>query len=201
MPKAVIVNYGVGNLYSLKCALSRVGFTPLIGLSKALLKQADAVILPGVGNFSAAAKRLATVKGYLADLAGRGIPFLGICLGMQLLFQKSEEGNGEGLALLDGGNVRLPCSVKVPHMGWNTITIARPTALLESLENPFYCYFAHSYYPIPEDRSIICAETTYGVKFASIVAKQNILGTQFHPEKSGGAGLRFLMNFFKFVKR
>lgn len=200
MPKAVIMDYGVGNLYSLKCALSKVGFTPSIGLSKTLLRHADAVILPGVGNFSAASKRLATVREFLADLAGKGTPFLGICLGMQLLFQKSEEGPGKGLALLEGGNVRLPCSVKVPHMGWNTVTIARPTALFESLENPFYCYFAHSYYPIPDERNVICAETTYGVKFASVVAKQNILGTQFHPEKSGGVGLKLLRGFFKFVK-
>lgn len=201
MPKAVITDYGVGNLYSLKCALSKIGFTPLIGLSKAFLKQADAVILPGVGNFSAATKRLAMIKEFLVGIAGSGTPFLGICLGMQLLFQKSEEGRGEGLALLEGGSVRLPCSVKVPHMGWNTVMVVKPIALFESLENPFYCYFAHSYHPVPEDRSIICAETTYGVKFASVVAKQNILGTQFHPEKSGSAGLRFLVNFFKFVKR
>ncbi|MEM2547141.1 MAG: imidazole glycerol phosphate synthase subunit HisH, partial [Candidatus Bathyarchaeia archaeon] len=154
MPKAVITDYGAGNLYSLKCALSKIGFAPLIGLSKALLEQADAVILPGVGNFSAASKKLATVKEYLADLAKRGTPFLGICLGMQLLFQKSEEGPGEGLAFLEGENVRLPCSVKVPHMGWNTVTVVKPAVLFEGLENPFYCYFAHSYYPVPEDRNI-----------------------------------------------
>ncbi|MEM2419363.1 MAG: imidazole glycerol phosphate synthase subunit HisH [Candidatus Bathyarchaeia archaeon] len=125
---------------------------------------------------------------------------MGICLGMQLLFQKSEEGLGEGLALLKGGSVRLPCSVKVPHMGWNTVKVVKPILLLENLENPFYCYFAHSYYPVPDEGNVTCAETTYGVKFASVVAKQNILGTQFHPEKSGDVGLRFLVNFFKFVK-
>lgn len=201
MPKAVIIDYGVGNLYNLKHALSKVGFSPSIGLSKALLKQADVVILPGVGNFSAAIKRLTIVKEYLTDLARDGTPFFGICLGMQLLFRKSEEGNGEGLALLEGRNIRLPCSVKVPHMGWNTVIIVKPTVLFESLEDPFYCYFAHSYYPIPDDRNVICAETTYGVKFASVVAKNNILGTQFHPEKSGDVGLRFLENFSNFIKR
>jgi glutamine amidotransferase len=202
MTKAVIVDYGVGNLYSLKIAVGKVGFDPLIGFSKILLKQADAVVLPGVGNFSTASKRLAIVREYLVDLAKSGVPFLGICLGMQLLFQKSEEGPGEGLALLEGENLRLPpYSVKVPHMGWNTVTIVKPTVLFNNMENPFYCYFAHSYYPVPTDKSIIHAETAYGVKFASIVAKQNILGTQFHPEKSGYSGLIFLENFFNFVRR
>jgi len=201
MPKAVVTDYGVGNLYSLKCALSKVGFTPLIGLSKTLLKQADAVVLPGVGNFSTASKRLTTVREYLVNLAKSGTPFLGICLGMQLLFQKSEEGIGEGLALLEGENVPLPYFVKVPHMGWNTVTIVKPTVMFNNMENPFYCYFAHSYYPVPTDRGVVYAETTYGVKFASIIAKQNIFGTQFHPEKSGRPGLRFLKNFFNFVRR
>jgi glutamine amidotransferase len=201
MPKAVIVDYGVGNLYSLKCALGKVGFTPSIGLSKTILKQADVVVLPGVGNFSAVSKRLTTVREYLANLAKSGTPFFGICLGMQLLFQKSEEGIGEGLALLDGENVSLPYFVKIPHMGWNTVTIVKPTALFNNMENPFYCYFAHSYYPVPNDRDVVYAETTYGVKFASVVAKQNIFGTQFHPEKSGRPGLRFLENFFYLVRR
>ncbi|MEM1566224.1 MAG: imidazole glycerol phosphate synthase subunit HisH [Candidatus Bathyarchaeia archaeon] len=201
MPKAVIIDYGIGNLYSLKCALGKVGFTPLVGLSKALLEQADVIVLPGVGNFSAASKRLATLKEPLVNLAGSGIPILGICLGMQLLFQKSEEGPGEGLALLEGVNVRLPCSVKVPHMGWNTVTVVKPTVLFENLETPLYCYFAHSYYPVPSERNIVCAETTYGVTFASVIAKKNIWGTQFHPEKSGNVGLKLLMNFFNFVRR
>jgi len=201
MSKAVIVDYGVGNLFSLKCALRKVGFTITIGFSKRLLKQADAVILPGVGNFLTASRRLTPVREYLVDLARSGVPFLGICLGMQLLFQKSEEGPGEGLALLEGENARLPCSVKVPHIGWNTVTILKPSFLFNSLENPFYCYFAHSYYPTPADNSIVYAETNYGVSFASVVVKQNICGTQFHPEKSGRHGLRLLENFLNFVKR
>ncbi len=201
MPRAVIIDYGVGNLYSLKCALSNVGFTPLIGFSKTLFRQAETIILPGVGNFSKASRKLAPVRECLIDLADNGTPILGICLGMQILFQKSEEGPGDGLALFEGKNVRLPCSVKVPHMGWNIVQIVKPNMLFRDLENSFYCYFAHSYYPVPADKDIVYAETTYGVSFASVIVKQNICGTQFHPEKSGPQGLKFLVNFRKFVKR
>jgi glutamine amidotransferase len=120
---------------------------------------------------------------------------------MQLLFQKSEEGEGKGLALLEGESVQLPNFVKVPHMGWNTARIVRQNSLFEGLKSELYYYFAHSYYPVPVDKEVICAETTYGVTFASVIAKQNILGAQFHPEKSGMQGLKFLENFLNFVKR
>jgi glutamine amidotransferase len=199
--RAVIIDYGVGNLYSLKCALKKVGFTPIIGFSKRLLKQADAIVLPGVGNFSTASKKLATIRESLLELVKGRTPFFGICLGMQLLFRKSEEGIGEGLAFFEGENVRLPGYVKVPHMGWNTVQDTAPNILLKDLENESYFYFAHSYYPIPADKNIVCAETTYGVRFASVVAEQNIFGTQFHPEKSGLQGLQLLKNFHDLVKR
>ena len=181
--------------------MEKVGFKTKINTSRIETKEVDALILPGVGNFSAASKRLTLVRECLVDLAKSGTPFLGICLGMQLLFQRSEEGIGKGLALLEGENVPLPYFVKVPHMGWNTVTIVKPTVLFNNMENPFYCYFAHSYYPVPTDKDVVYSETTYGVNFASIVAKQNIFGTQFHPEKSGSPGLRLLENFFSFVRR
>lgn len=120
---------------------------------------------------------------------------------MQLLFQKSEEGDGEGLALLEGKNVRLPNTVKVPHMGWNTVRIVAQSKLVEGLKEGSYFYFAHSYYPVPEDKKVISAETNYGVTFASVAAHKNICGTQFHPEKSGKNGFKFLENFKMFVKR
>lgn len=201
MPKAVIIDYSVGNLYSLKYALGKVGFTPLIGFSKALLKKAEAIILPGVGNFSKASGKLASIKEPLVDLAKDGTPVLGICLGMQLLFQKSEEGPGGGLALFEGENVRLPSSVKVPHMGWNFVKTIRPNMLLEGLGDSFYGYFAHSYHSIPLEKGIICAETFYGVNLASVITRQNVCGTQFHPEKSSREGLKILKNFHGFVKR
>jgi len=120
---------------------------------------------------------------------------------MQMLFRKSEEGNGEGLAFFEGNNVQLPRFVKVPHMGWNIVQETAPNVLLDGLENEPYFYFAHSYYPIPAEKRVVCAETTYGVRFASVIAEQNIFGTQFHPEKSGSQGLRLLKNFYNFVKR
>ncbi|MEM2319837.1 MAG: imidazole glycerol phosphate synthase subunit HisH [Candidatus Bathyarchaeia archaeon] len=195
------MDYGVGNLFSLKCALEKVGFTVSIGLLKRQLKQAEAIILPGVGDFSTASKNLSPIKDTLIGLANGGIPIIGICLGMQLLFQKSEEGEGEGLALLEGESVHLPKVVKVPHMGWNTVQTVKQNYLFEGLKSGLYYYFAHSYYTIPADREVICGETTYGTTFASVVAKQNIFGTQFHPEKSGTQGLKFLENFLVFVKR
>lgn len=173
----------------------------MVGLSQAQLEQAEAIILPGVGDFSTASKNLEPLKWKIFDLARKGLPVFGICLGMQLLFQKSEEGEGDGLALLEGRNVRLPSSVKVPHMGWNTVRFVAQNRLIEGLQNETYYYFAHSYYPFPADKSVVCGVTTYGVTFASVIAENNICGTQFHPEKSGKQGLKFLRNFLDFVKR
>lgn len=181
--------------------MEKVGFTVSVGLSKRQLKQAEAIILPGVGDFSTASKNLSPVKETLIELAKGGTSIMGICLGMHLLFQKSEEGEGEGLALLEGESVQLPKFVKVPHMGWNTVRIIRQNPLFEDLKSELYYYFAHSFYAIPVDNEVICAETTYGTTFASVIARQNIFGVQFHPEKSGLQGLKFLKNFLNFVKR
>ena len=181
--------------------MEKVGFKAVVGLSQSQLKQAEAIILPGVGDFSTASKNLASLKEEICALAREGLPVLGICLGMQLLFQKSEEGEGDGLALLEGKNVQLPSSVKVPHMGWNTVRVVAQNRLVEGLQGETYYYFAHSYYPDPVDKDVVCGETIYGVTFASVIAKGNICGTQFHPEKSGKQGLKFLKNFLSFVKR
>lgn len=181
--------------------MENVGFKTVVGLSQSQIEQAEAIILPGVGDFSTASKNLAPLKEKMLELAREGLPVLGICLGMQLLFQKSEEGEGEGLALFEGRNVRLPSYVKVPHMGWNTVRVVAQNRLIEGLQDETYYYFAHSYYPFQADKSVICGETTYGVTFASVIAKNNICGTQFHPEKSGRQGLKFLENFLDFVKR
>lgn len=191
----------MGNIYSIKCALGKVGFTPLVWAPKRRLGEAEVVVLPGVGDFSTASRNLAPIRMTLVELVEGGVLLVGICLGMQLLFQSSEEGEGEGLALLGGENIRLPNSVKVPHMGWNTIRIVRSIPLFEDIDSESYFYFAHSYYPVPAEEGLICAETVYGVAFPSVVAKWNIYGTQFHPEKSGRQGMRFLENLYRFVKR
>ena len=147
MPEAVIIDYGVGNLLSLKCALEKVGLNVRVGLSARQLKKADAVALPGVGSFPAAAAKLDVVKQELIDTVESGVPLLGICLGFQLFFPESEEGNGRGLSLFEGKNVKLPSSVKVPHMGWNTLKILRQNELFDGVDDGSYVYFVHSMYP------------------------------------------------------
>jgi glutamine amidotransferase len=201
MPEAAIIDYGVGNLLSLKCALEKVGLSTTIGLSTRQIRKADAITLPGVGNFSAAAAKLDAVKEELVDAVERGTPVFGICLGLQLFFPESEEGTGKGLALFRGKNVRLPSSVKVPHMGWNTLRIVKQNEILDGVEDEAYVYFVHSLYPVPVDKEIVCAETDDGATFTSAIAAKNVYGTQFHPEKSGDIGLRILRNFAKIVTR
>jgi glutamine amidotransferase len=201
MPEAAIIDYGVGNLLSLKCALEKVGLSTTIGLSKRQIKKADAIALPGVGNFSAAAAKLDAAKEELVDAVKSGTPVFGICLGMQLFFPESEEGAGKGLAFFEGKNVRLPSSVKVPHMGWNTLRIVKQNEILDGVDDEAYVYFVHSLYPAPIDKEVVCAQTDYGTTFTSVIARKNVYGTQFHPEKSGDVGLRILKNFAKIATR
>jgi len=196
-----IFDYGVGNLFSLECALKKVGLTPSIISSPSQCKPVDALVLPGVGNFATASRNLEPLKPEILNAVKEGVPLLGICLGMQLLFTESEESEGHGLSLFQGKNVKLPKSVKVPHMGWNTLSMVKQSDLLEGLQEEAFAYFVHSYYPDPLNEDIIMAKTTYGVPFASAIAKRNLYGTQFHPEKSGETGTVILKNFAKIVKR
>jgi len=201
MPQVLIVDYGVGNLLSLKFGLEKAGLKAKIAAPTQKLKDADAIALPGVGNFSAAAKALEPVKGELVDAVTAGTPILGICLGLQLYFEASEEGPGEGLAFFKGKDVRLTGSVKVPHMGWNTIQKVKENELFEGIADGAYVYFVHSLYPVPKDKAIVLTQTEYATTFTSAVASKNIYGTQFHPEKSGDIGLQILKNFAKAVAR
>jgi len=199
MPEAVIFDYGVGNLLSLKTALEKAGLTVSIGATAKDLAKADAIALPGVGSFTAASSKLDAVTEILQTKIKEGTPLLGICLGLQLFFETSQEGPGDGLALFKGKNMQLVNTVKVPHMGWNTINIVKPNELFDGIAEGTYVYFVHSLYPVPKDKSIICTTTEYGTTFTSSVASKNIYGTQFHPEKSGNVGLKILKNFVKTV--
>ena len=201
MAKAVIFDYGVGNLLSLKTALEKAGLEAAIATSSKELADADAVALPGVGAFTPAAKKLQSIKETLRNKINDGTPLLGICLGLQLFFETSEEGPGNGLALFKGKTVQLPSTVKVPHMGWNTLNIVRQNELFDGVAEGSYVYFVHSLYPVPTDKNIVVTQTEYGTTFTSAVANKNIYGTQFHPEKSGDLGLKILKNFAKTVVR
>jgi len=201
MPEIVILDYGVGNLFSLKNALEEVGLTVRIKESIKQLSKVDAVVLPGVGHFTAAARKLESIYQSINNIVDNGTPLLGICLGLQLLFQESDEGPGCGLGIFKGKNVRLSDSVKVPHMGWNNLKILKQNEILEDVDDDSFVYFVHSLYPVPIEKKIIATETEYGETFTSMIAHKNVFGTQFHPEKSGSIGLKILDNFAKIVKR
>jgi len=201
MPKIVIFDYGVGNLFSLKNALETVKLNVKIVESFEESNNIDAIAFPGVGNFSAVVKKIKPAQEIISTLVDTGTPILGICLGMQLFFQKSDEGNGQGFGFFKGNNIRLSSSVKVPHMGWNTLNIINQNEILNNIEDQSFVYFVHSLYPVPVDKEIIVTETKHGEVFTSMVAHKNIFGTQFHPEKSGDVGLELLKNFARIIKR
>jgi glutamine amidotransferase len=196
-----IIDCGVGNLFSITCALQKTGLEASIVTSSKNLKNADAIVLPGVGNFKAGSQNIQTKKKAILELVEGGVPLFGICLGMQLLFESSEESLGKGLGLLKGKVVRLPLTVKTPHMGWNTLDVVRPNELLNGVREDDYFYFVHSYYGKPSDRNVVAAETDYGLKFASVVSYDNVWATQFHPEKSGRSGEIILRNFAGILKK
>jgi glutamine amidotransferase len=202
MVRVVIVDYGVGNLRSIKRALERAGAIPVITSSRDDIKRADAIVLPGVGSFKGATQNLGPILRPLYETIEEGRPVLGICLGLQLFFEWSEEGGVKGLGLIEGFVDRLPSTVKVPHMGWNSIKIRTWSPIIDGIPNGAYMYFVHSYKANPKKKDVVMATTTYGCDFPSIVeAKPALFGTQFHPEKSGSYGLAILKNFVKLVKR
>jgi glutamine amidotransferase len=201
VPRAALIDYGVGNIFSMKKALQRAEFAVDVTSKRRAISSADAIVLPGVGAFGVAAKNIAALKPSILEGLERGTPLLGSCLGTQLLFDKSEEGLGEGLGVIRGGVIGFGGELKTPHMGWNTLMIVRPDELLEGIEEDDYFYFVHSYYVNPDDTKVIAAETSYGVDFPSVVSRNAVYGTQFHPEKSGKAGAALLKNFARIVGR
>ena len=195
-----VIDYGMGNLRSIHNALMKVGGNPVIVSDKRDLSDADGVVIPGVGAFGDAMHNLMPFADKLFDLIDSGIPLLGICIGMQLLFEWSEESDCAGFGLLKGDVVRLPEGVKVPQMGWNELTVQSDTDLLTGIDDGDFFYFVHSYYCVPRDQQIIVATTDYGVDMAAVVEKDNIHAVQFHPEKSSRKGLLILKNFVRMVK-
>jgi len=197
----VIVDYGMGNLFSIYNALDYVGGNPKIVRDPDDLDDADGIVVPGVGAFGSCMSQLSRFESSLLQSFREGVPMLGICVGMQVLFEESEESPGAaGLGWIGGKVVHLPDSVMIPQMGWNDLSIKRPVEMLDGISDGDMFYFVHSYYGLPKDRSVIAATTQYGVEVTAAVSKDNLFATQFHPEKSGAKGLRILENFVRSIR-
>ncbi len=199
-----IVDYGMGNLRSVQKAFEKIGATARIVPFPRDLEKARGIVLPGVGAFGQAMNNLRVIGWDVALRASvtRGMPLLGICLGMQLLFESSEEmGQHEGLGILPGTVKRFRGKVKVPQMGWNQVHIRQPSVLLREVADGSYAFFVHSYYCAPSDKAMVLATTDYGIEFASVVGRGKVFGAQFHPEKSQSVGLKMLANFAEFIER
>ena len=203
-----IIDYDIGNLRSVQKALEHVGAEARLITTPQELARADKVVLPGVAAFGDAIEELHSMGlvDPLRKAVAEGMPFLGFCLGLQLLFEtSSENGRHTGLGILPGEVVRFDFSsadlaghrLSVPHMGWNQLDIRRPCAMLDGIDDGAFVYFAHSYHVVPADESVIATTTAYGMEFVSSVWKDNIFATQFHPEKSQAVGLRLLENFVR----
>jgi glutamine amidotransferase len=198
--KLVVVDYGAGNLRSVTIALARLGFDPSVTSEPKAVDSADVVVLPGVGAAADTMRNLAQrglvepIREYIAS----GRPFLGICMGLQVLFSLSEEGGEHPcLDILPGRVRRLPDGLKVPHIGWNRVHQRCQHPIFDGISDGAFFYFVHSYYVHPDDPSVVIGETDYGVTFPALVAKGNIVATQFHPEKSAESGLRLYENFLR----
>ncbi len=198
-----IVDYGMGNLRSVEKGFRKVGVSTKVTNKPEIIENADGVVLPGVGAFRDCMKELTNLK--LVDAVVKTIkknkPYLGICLGLQVLFSESEEfGRCRGLDIFRGKVMRFPANeLKVPHMGWNDIKIQKNNPLLSGIKDRTYFYFVHSFYIVPENISIISTTTDYGLEFSSMICKDNIFAVQFHPEKSQTTGLSILENFSRVV--
>lgn len=195
--RIAIFDYGAGNLFSLKSALERNGADRVdIIYDMENLDQYDGLVLPGVGNFDPAIESIEKDKKNLDVAVEKGLPVMGICLGMEMLFNKSEEGKLEGLKILDGEVVMLPKGkVKVPHMGWNNLKIKGKSKFLEGVRDGSWVYFVHSYRTVPSDKKLVVASSDYGTSVPAVVERGNLVGVQFHPEKSGEVGAKMIRNF------
>lgn len=204
----VIIDYGLGNLGSVKNTLDKLGVNSMISKSKNEIRNANAIILPGVGSAGQGMENLKknNLNIVLVDEIKNGKPFLGICLGMQLLFSESEEGNTNCLNIIKGTVKKFNSKLKVPQIGWNETRLCqgfdgqvRIKNLFDDIPDKSSFYFVNSYYCHPDDESIVAAETEYGIKYCSVLIKKNIFATQFHPEKSGPVGRQFIKNWLKLI--
>lgn len=197
-----IIDYGAGNLSSVVKALNILGHDPVVTSEAEMIDKYQTLVLPGVGAAGDAMTQLRNLNmtEKIIESINRGVPFLGICLGMQVLLTKSEESGGEECLGVVPGEVRkLPDSLKVPHMGWNQIRQRISHPIFTGISDNAYFYFVHSYYVQPTDKGVIAADTEYSTDFCSLIASDNVVATQFHPEKSGKQGLKLLQNFLRFA--
>ena len=201
-----IIDYGAGNIQSVYKALKFIGADCKVTSDKDEILNADGAILPGVGSFGDAMDTMTKrgIKDTIIEYTKSGKPFLGICLGLQLLFPESEETPGvKGLDIFKGTITKIPNqnrTLKIPHMGWNNISIKQKNGIFKDIEGEPYVYFVHSFYLKAQDKDIVAATTQYGIEIDAAVQKGNIIATQFHPEKSGDVGLKMLKNFVEMVK-
>lgn len=194
----VIIDYGVGNLRSVQNGFAEAGFTTVISGDPKDLEAADGLVLPGVGAFGQAMESLRRdgLDQVILRQVAKGVPLMGICLGLQLLFERSEEmGDHQGLGLIAGDVVLFRGELKVPQIGWNQLDIKREHPLLAGIKDGDYFYFVHSYYASPTDENVLLATSDYGVPFPAVVQQGNVFGIQFHPEKSSRLGLKILANY------
>jgi len=198
-----LIDYGAGNIHSIEKALEYVGATVQVTNSPTIVAEAEAVVLPGVGSGGSAMVQITRygLDDAIREATQRGRPFLGICLGMQLLADHHAEGEVNGLGLFRGEVRRIPHGPKIPHMGWNQVEPTQESLpIFANIPEDTYFYFAHSYYVEPQDQQGVAAVTEYGSPYCSVIATEQVWGTQFHPEKSGKLGLQLLQNFVRWVK-
>jgi imidazole glycerol-phosphate synthase subunit HisH len=199
-----IIDYGMGNLRSVEKGFLKVGVDAKVVTDPRSVNDAKAIVLPGVGAFRDCMRNLDKMKLIepILNSIRNGKPYLGICLGLQMLFTESEEfGVYRGLDVLKGKVVRFQVDLKVPHMGWNTVKLLGKPPIFDDIKDESYFYFVHSYYVAPDNKGITAGTTDYGITFTSMVWKDNIIATQFHPEKSQETGLKILKNFGNFVNK
>jgi glutamine amidotransferase len=200
--KVAIFDYGAGNIFSLKNSLENAGATVDVITSFDVKNIYSALLLPGVGNFDPAMNSISKYsKSSFVDFVNNETPVLGICLGMEMFFEKSQEGKEAGLDVIPGEVILLPNTMKVPHMGWNSLQIKKPGVILEGVEENSWVYFVHSYRVKPSSDDIITAQALHGILVPAVIESDNFYGTQFHPEKSGDVGKIMINNFLNVCKR